>query len=86
MGVPTIVQVIMASGLQNPRSVRHPLLLPSNWEGGGGGGGGGGGEGVHGFIQDFREQGETSTSQLETVPITNVLAARIHLWKKSRCF
>ena len=30
IGVPTIVQVIMASGLQNPRSVRVPLLLPSS--------------------------------------------------------
>jgi len=33
IGVPTIVQVIMASGLQKPRSVRRPLLLLSSWMG-----------------------------------------------------
>ena len=32
-----------------------------------------------GFIQDFSE-----TPYQETVPITNVLAARIHLWKNYR--
>ena len=33
MGVPTIVQVIIASGLQKPRSVRQPLLVASSCEG-----------------------------------------------------
>ena len=33
IGVPTIVCVIIASGLQNPRSVRVPLLLESSCEG-----------------------------------------------------
>ena len=32
MGVPTIVHVIMASGLQNPRSVRVPRLVPFSCE------------------------------------------------------
>ncbi len=30
MGVPTMVHVIMASGLQNPRSVRQALLVLSS--------------------------------------------------------
>ena len=43
---------------------------------------GGGGQG---FIQDFSKRGGnhlTPPTYQETVPITNVLTARIHLWKK----
>ena len=39
---------------------------------------------AQGFIQDFsifRKPAAAPTSQLETVPFTNVLTARIHLWK-----
>ena len=38
-----------------------------------------------GFIQDFSKRGGnhlTPPTYQETVPITNVLTARIHLWKK----
>ena len=34
MGVPTMVHVIIASGMQNPRSVRVPRFGLSSYEGG----------------------------------------------------
>ena len=42
-------------------------------------------------IQDFSKKGGGGNHLAppicqETVPITNVLTARIHLWKNSRCF
>ena len=40
---------------------------------------------IQGFIQDFSKRGGnhlTPPTYQETVPITNVLTARIHLWKK----
>ena len=42
-------------------------------------------EDLQGFIQDFSKRGEnhlTPPTYQDTVPITNVLTARIHLWKK----
>ena len=44
--------------------------------------------GFQGFIQDFSKRGGnhlTPPTYQETVPITNVLTARIHLWKNYRC-
>ena len=40
---------------------------------------------AQGFIEDFSKRGGnhlTPPTYQETVPITNVLTARIHLWKK----